>query len=300
MKIAITGATGFLGRYLVPYLTDGSYKVLVLARPEENADKLFSGKAKIFETDYTTESLKKGLKGIEGVVHLAAQTMQRDSDPFRVSQFLPVNVGITENLLMAAKDLNVSQFVQMSSNGVYSASNQLPFGESQNPLPATIYGVSKLYSEKLGEYFAEKTGMNVTSLRLARLFGYGERDSVVFTRFMKLAVAGEPLQVFGKGQTRIEYLYVKDAVAAIEKTLSKKLNGIYNVGSGKAWSVLDIARTVNDQCNNQDNLQMDASQPERGYDILMDSSRFFKAAAWQPTWTLKEAIAEMSRLYGAC
>jgi len=297
MKIAITGATGFLGKYLVPYLEHLSYDIVVLARPEERADLLFFDQVKVFETDYSTGSLFEGINNVDCVIHLAAQTMKRDSDPFRVSTFLPVNIGITENILVAAKDRGINQIVQMSSNSVYSSSNQLPFHEFQNPVPATIYGVSKLYSEKLGEYFASKAGMNIASLRLARLYGYGERDSVVFTKFMKLAIASRNLQILGEGQTRIEYLYVKDAVRAIERALNESINGIFNVGSGRYWTVLDIAKMVNEKCDNSGNLMVDSSKPERGYDILMDSSKFFEATGWQPAWQMEEAVAEMTEKY---
>lgn len=297
MKIAITGATGFLGKYLVSYLEQLSYDIVVLALPEERAGALFSDQVKVFETDYSTESLCEGIDDINCIIHLAAQTLQRDSDPFRVSTFLPVNLGITENIMVAAKDRGINQIVQMSSNSVYSSSNQLPFHEFQNPVPATIYGVSKLYSEKLGEYFASKTRMNIVSLRLARLFGYGERDSVVFTRFMKLAIARRNLQILGQGQTKIEFLYVKDAVRAIERALNERINGVFNVGSGRQWTVLDIAKMVNEKCNNAGNLMVDSSKPERGYDILMDSSKFFKATGWQPAWQMEEAVSEMAEQY---
>ena len=91
---------------------------------------------------------------------------------------------MTENLLLAAKQVGVQKVCQMSSNSVYSSENKIPFNEKDNPIPATIYGVSKVYAEKLGEYFSYKSEVKVISLRLARLFGYGERSSVVFTKYM--------------------------------------------------------------------------------------------------------------------
>ena len=92
MKVAITGATGFLGRYLVSYLLDNLYDVLIITRGEERAKEYLPAGVNVYVTDYSFESLCEGLKEVETIIHLAAQTMQRDSDPFRVSQFFAVNI----------------------------------------------------------------------------------------------------------------------------------------------------------------------------------------------------------------
>jgi nucleoside-diphosphate-sugar epimerase len=298
MKIAITGATGFLGKYLIKYLLDCNYDVLVIARPEENAQGCFSFDVNIYESDYSINSLEDIFVGVDSIVHLAAQTMQRDTDPLKVSNFFHVNVQIYEDVLIAAQKCNVKQIIQMSSNSVYSPVNRLPFLESDNPIPATIYGVSKLYSEKLGEYVAYKTGMNVISLRLARLYGFGERDSVVFTKYMKLAINSEPIEVWGEGKTEIEYLYVKDVVEAIEVVVRKKIeSGVYNVGTNRSYSVMEIAKTINKVCDNEGNLIIDKSKPDNGYNILMDSSKFYNATNWTPKWNLEEAIFDIYNYY---
>lgn len=298
MKIAITGATGFLGRYLTKYFLDCKHDVLVIARPEENAKSCFSFDVEIYKSDYSFNSLEDAFVEFDSIVHLAAQTMQIGTDPLRVSYFFPVNVQITENVLIAAQKCNVKQVILMSSNSVYSPVNRMPFLESDNPIPATIYGVSKLYSEKLGEYVAYKTGINVISLRLARLYGYGERDSVVFTKYMKLAVKSEPIEIWGEGKTKIEYLYVKDVVEAIEAVVRKKIeSGVYNVGTNKSYSVMEIAKTINRVCNNEGNLIVDKFKHEGGYNILMDSSKFYSATNWAPKWNLENAIIDIYNYY---
>ncbi|MEA2042894.1 MAG: NAD(P)-dependent oxidoreductase [Bacteroidota bacterium] len=298
MKIAITGATGFLGKYLTDYLSEKSYEVLVIARPEEDAKSIFQSEGSVFESDYSPESLSEAFKGIDVVIHLAAQTMQRDDHPLRVSNFFPVNIQLTENVMIAAQETGVQQLVQMSSNSVYSGANDLPFKESDNPVPTTIYGVSKLYAEKLGEYISHKRNINIVSLRLARLFGFGERDTVVFTKYMKLAMQKKTIEVWGEGITSVDYLYVRDAVSAIEKAISSKLgSGIYNVGSGTAYSVKEIAATINKHCFNENKFIFDKSKKEGGYHLEMDSSKFYKASGWKPHWKLEEAVDEMYKLY---
>ena len=75
MKVAITGATGFLGRYLVSYLLDNLYDVLIITRGEERAKEYLPAGVNVYVTDYSFESLCEGLKEVETIIHLAAQTM---------------------------------------------------------------------------------------------------------------------------------------------------------------------------------------------------------------------------------
>lgn len=300
MNIAITGGTGFLGKYLVSACQEmPQFAVRVLARPQEDAAQVFGDSTEIIETDYTLESLTEALHGVDCIVHLAAQTMQRESDPLSVGAFMPVNVVLTENVFKSAVNAGVKKVIQMSSNNVYSKENKIPFSEAEEPKTSTVYGLSKLYAEQLGQFFARKTGLNIISLRLARLYGYGERDSVVFTRFMKLALKNKPLEIWGKGDTSIEYLYVRDCVEAIIETIKTSIpSDIYNLGSSESYSVLQLAQTINKICNNEGNIIQDLSKAETGYDILMDSSMFRKHTGWEVRWELEKAILEMYCLFG--
>ena len=298
MKIAITGGTGFLGKYLVKHFIDCGYDVVVFAREEEDAPHCFPYHVSTYTTDYSVDSLIEGLKGIEIVVHLIGQTLQRDSNPFQISSFLKVNVGILENIVLAGQQVQLKAVYQMSSNNIYSSKNTFPFVESEMPIPSSVYGLSKQFAEDYGNYVSNKTNIKVVSLRLARLFGYGERDSVVFTKYMKLAMHKEKLEVWGKGETSIEYLYAKDAADAIENAVRNNIPaGVYNVGTGVSYSVLEIAEAINEVTGNHGNLGLDPLKPEGNYHILMDSSKFSKATGWKSKWTLKEATTEMYELY---
>ena len=115
--------------------------------------------------------------------------------------------------------------------------------------------MSKLFAEKIGEYYAFHTSMNVVSLRLARLFGYGERDSVVFTKYIKQSLLKNTLEVWGEGETSIEYLYVKDATKAIEQAIIKDIkSGVYNVGVNQTYSVKEIANLIATVFDNKENI----------------------------------------------
>lgn len=297
-KIAITGATGFLGKYLVKHLILCGYDVLVLAREEEHPETCYDIPVNYVLTDYSVASLEAVLKDRDVVIHLVGQTLQRDSNPLMISQFFKVNVGILENIVLAGRNSGLKAVYQMSSNNVYSPANTMPWDESQIPVPSSVYGLSKQMAEALGAYISSVTDIKVVSLRLARLFGYGERDTVVFTKYMKLAIKKQQLEVWGTGSTSIEYLYVRDVVDAIETAVRTDIPaGAYNVGCGKSFSVLEIAETINREAGNDGNLFIDSTKPEGNYHILMDSSKFQNATNWKSKWSLDDAVKEMISLY---
>ncbi len=298
MKIAITGATGFLGKYLVNHLYYLGYDIRILARQEEQAATCFDFKADIFITDYSYESLLKGLSSCNTIIHMAAQTMQRSTHPLKITDFYAVNVEITENILRAANNCEIKKICNISSNSVYSAANQIPFKESEQAIPANVYGLSKLFSEKIGEYYAFHNQINVISLRLARLFGHGERETVVFTKYIQQSLLKNTLEIWGRGETLIEYLYVKDAVIAIEQVIKKEIkSGIYNVGVNQSYSIKEIAYLIADIFDNKDNIIFLEDKKESVYHILMDPNAFYQAVHWQSQWSLKEAIEDIKKIY---
>lgn len=299
MNIVVTGATGFLGKYLIESLKqDASFEYSIVSRKNKIQPESLHGKQNLFYVDFSVDSLVQIFKDADAVIHLAAQTMSRATDPLKVSEFYQSNVQITENVLMAAAHAGVKSVYLMSSNNVYSFNNTLPFEESDSVISSTPYGISKVYAEILGEYFAQKTELNVVSLRLARLFGYGERSSVVFSKYMERAVAGEVLEIWGSGRTCIEYLYVKDAVSAIMRAIEMNIpSGIYNVGANKTYSIIEIASIVNRITHNNAGVVYKRDKDDVSYKILMDSSKFYSAAKWHPSWSLELAIEDIYKYY---
>lgn len=300
MKIVVTGATGFIGQHLVSHLLNKKYEVVAVGRSQSRLENCFGDRVHKHKTDYSLESLNEVFNGADSIVHLAAKRLSRDSDPFRLDPFIHSNILLTENVLLAAKKNGVKKVCQTSSISVYSEANQLPFNEEDLPIPANIYGVSKLACEHLGSLFSLMSDIKVTSLRLGFLYGPGEKEDLVFMKFIAHAKKKKTLIIFGTGKSSVDYIYVKDVVSAIEKAIQPEAPfGTFNIGSGRSYSVVEIAEAINEVFDNEGNVIFDVSKEERVGILFMNNNKAKTLLNCEPGYNLNSALLEMKTYMGA-
>lgn len=292
MKILITGATGFVGKELVELLRREGKTVTVVGRDNLKLLSCFPDSSIIKEhTDYSVESLTGLMEGQDIVVHLASALMQRNTHPLNISDF-QINLELIQNLVIAADANNIHRLINISSISVYPLGSKVT--ELQPACPWNIYGVSKANADTYLLYANNKTKVELVSLRLARLFGDGERSGLMFTEFVDRARRGESLEVYGDGSSTIEYIYIQDAIAAILAVVqADKLQGIYNVGAGRSYSVLEIAEVVNEVFENVKPIKfIDVNQhPVKG--TVMEVGKLKSAIGWCPQWTLLQSVMDI-------
>jgi len=199
MRIAITGATGFIGRHLVKELVPKGNQLVLLGRDIEKLHSIFNPEAwpmRVIKTDYE-QGLEKALEGVEAVVHLAALRVGKDKV---LMDYMTSNVVTTDKLLSAAVSGGVKNIIFASSGAVYNPRhNSLPFTEDQDCFPITHYGLSKLICEKLASNYNSNYGMKIKCLRIGQVVGLGDRDGFMLTTMMKRAAAKQTIEVWGKG-----------------------------------------------------------------------------------------------------
>jgi len=236
MKIAITGANGFLAGYLAQELINQGNKVILLSR---ESGSLFGVPYTV--TDYSTESLTNifGGRGITGIAHLASSRKQSDS-----LSFYQDLIDMTDTLYKAAEQAGIRNIVHTSSISVYSGEN-MPFTEEQVPAPKTVYGLYKLTCEYLGEIMNKSQDMRIKNVRLAHLYGANENNNYMINRFLRQAFAHERLSVHCVSVAKREMMYTKDAARAVRIALEhENISGTFNTGSGEALTNEEIARTI--------------------------------------------------------
>lgn len=252
------------------------------------------------------EVLKEAVKGADYIFSLAAQVSYVDSNIHPLLD-LDINCRGHLNLLNACVQANrEARIVFTSSRFVYGTIEYNPVDEKHPFNCLSIYGINKLAGEKYYRFYRDAYGLQTVSLRLAN--PYGPRQQMKHSKygivnwFMRLALEGQPLTVYGEGSQRRDYIFVEDvAEAAVYAALSSETEGqVYNVGSGIGTPFKDmvslVAACVPGTEIRQVEWPKDRYFVETG-DYISDITRITQATGWQPRTSLKDGIAQTLDYY---
>ena len=253
-RVVVTGGAGFIGSHLVDRLVAEGFSVRVLddlcsGCLDNIRGHVDSGRVEFVKGDVKDpEVVGECVRGVGFVVHLAAVV----SVPFSVANpdlTYDTNVSGTLNVLVACSKAKVSRFVFSSTCAVYGEPWYLPVDEKHPCVPISPYAESKLAAERFSVGFCEQELLDCVALRFFNV--YGPRQcmndySGVITRFVDLARGGLPLTVYGDGSATRDFVFVGDVVAAVLLCLESgaAVCEVFNVGTGRATSVDELAKTV--------------------------------------------------------
>lgn len=286
MKVGITGGSGFLGRYVAEKLKSENCEIVIFSRSEKKNAPL-----QYVKTDYTIKNLCYWFKKlqIEAVVHLAAKRGSQD----RIEEFHD-NEILTQNLYEACTQEGVKNIIFASSISVYSIQENLPWSEENLPVAETMYGISKLVNENIGNIYSTKKNLYIKNLRLAHLYGFNEKNNYMINLFFRQAYHKKALTVNGNSHAKREFLYVKDAANAIFCGLKKeKLYGTFNIGSTSIYTNLEVASKINEVFNNKDNIKINFSQKENIGSSYMIKEKSEKYLDYKPMYTFEHALKQI-------
>jgi UDP-glucose 4-epimerase len=228
MKVAVTGAAGFIGSTLTDRLLQDGHHVIAV----DNFDDYYSGKMRFLEPHLGDDSfelhqvsileqkeLERSFRGVEVVFHLAAQAGVRISvkDPMRSHQ---ANATGTLSVLLAAREAGARRVVSSSSSSVYGNARKLPVSETDVAIPVSPYAASKLSAEMYCRLFYELYGLESISLRYFTVYGPRQRPDMAIRIFTDRALRGLPPQIFGDGEQTRDFTYIDDVVDAVYRCAS--------------------------------------------------------------------------------
>ena len=192
MKFLVTGANGFVGRYLCAELIRQGHTVRAAVRsaiPLDNPIEVSIVGTIDGETNWTD-----ALRGIDVVIHLAARVhVMKDEDSDSLAEFLKVNTQGTANLASQAAVAGVKRLVYVSSikvNGEQTTETR-PFIESDKPNPQDAYAISKWQAEQTLQRITQETGLEVVIVRPPLVYGPGAKGN--FIRLLVAMDKGIPL-----------------------------------------------------------------------------------------------------------
>jgi UDP-glucose 4-epimerase len=309
-RVLVTGGAGFIGSHLVDSLVREGASVRIF-------DNFSSGLAEnlaevrddveVIEGDILdAAALAPAFRNIDIVTHQAAQLeiTRAVEDPI---EDLTTNTIGTLNVLNASVAADVPRVILASSAGVYGQAKTTPQDEDEHGTdPNWPYGVSKLATEKYAAIYQELHGTSITSLRYAIVYGPREWYGRVLTIFLKRALEGQPLVVFGDGKQVRDFVCVEDVVEHHNRCIeSEAASGqVFNISTGVGTDInalAELVREVTDQPDlpilHEDVREGETSQyyerkrlPMELRSLVQSTRKSKKLLDWEPRVALREGL----------
>jgi UDP-glucose 4-epimerase len=268
MRIAITGALGVNGVFVLRALREIGVEILATGRDDDfSLAPELAREVEFCYVDVTDrDSVRSALQEFrpQAVIHLAAILPVEAQADLHLGY--SVNIMGTANVLAVAREVDVTRVVFTSSKaaygevtGIHAHPTYRALTENDAVYPKNIYDYAKVASEGLGINYQRTGGPEFAALRFATIFGPGKVGKhgpmSQISAIVEDAVAGRPVRIKQGGEQGDDYLYVRDAAAAIVAAAvhdEPLPHSIYNIGSGEARSLFHYAELVRSLVPNAD------------------------------------------------
>ena len=290
MKCLVTGGAGFIGSHIVGKLLQNNHQVVVIDNESSEANDAFNWYDDDAENHVVDirdfDACRPLFEGVDYVFHLAAHSRIQIAME-RPLECLETNYLGTYNMLECARQAGVSRFVNSSTSSSYGLLNKPPLQEDMKTDCLNPYSASKVGAETLCQMYHRLHGLRTITLRYFNV--YGPRQPLkgmyapVIGLFEEQKKRGEPLTIVGDGEQRRDFTHVSDVVNANICAMMTNYSGItVNIGSGKNYSVNEVAAFISDDTINI------PERPGEARETLADNSRAQKLLSWTPQTSLEE------------
>jgi UDP-glucose 4-epimerase len=312
-RVLVTGGLGFIGSNLVRRLVGEGARVTLCdaliegyggnpANIREVRDAVAIDPSDVRDE----EAMGRLVAGQDIVFHLAAQVshVMSLSNPY---PDIDINIKGTAALLEACRKHNPGAIVVRSgTRGQYGPAVKLPVSEETPSDPRGIYEISQLSAEMICRTYTRIHGIRTVPLRLTNV--YGPRAQMkhshfgVVNWFVRLALEGRPIPVFGSGRILRDFLYVDDCVEALVRAARepRAVGEILNVGHDRPSTFLEVAETLRDLLPGT-RIEFTEFTPERKAqepgDFVSDITKIRSLLGWEPTVDLREGLARTVAFY---
>jgi UDP-glucose 4-epimerase len=314
-RVLITGGLGFIGSNLARALVDlGADVLLVDSLIPDYGGNLFNiagieDRVRVNIADVRQATTMNYLVGDREVIfNLAGQVSHIDSmrDPHTD---LEINCRSQLTLLEACRLRNpATKVVYAGTRQIYGRPDHLPVDESHLVRPTDINGINKAAGEYYHMVYNNVFGVRACSLRLSNV--YGPRKLIRHNRqgfigwFIRLALEGKEIQIYGDGSQVRDFVYVADAADAFLRAgATDAVNGdVFNVGGREPMAHLDLVKILLEASGRGSMRLVEWPADKKQIDIgsfYTDSSKFEKTTGWRPAVDLREGLARTLEYYRA-
>jgi len=306
--ILVTGGAGFIGSHLVDRLVKEEYKVIIIDNLSTGTRKNLNPQTKFYKTDIKnkkalTEIFKK--EKPRHIFHLAAQIDLRKSvnDPVEDAK---INILGSLNLVqcfLRSPNFNsrISKFIFSSTGGaIYGDTEIIPTSENFLACPISPYGIAKLSFEHYLDYYQKIFGLDFVSLRYANVYGPRQNskgESGVVAIFCDRILSKNKPIIYGNGRQTRDYVFVDDVVEANILSLQKKIKGVFNIGTGKETSVIQLFQKINKIFGGKIQKKHGPSKKGEQKRSCLDCRKAKKILGWQNKVELDEGLKKTAEWF---
>lgn len=316
MRVYITGATGYLGANLVASLTNNNKideirmlvsdkerknSLLGLIQTEKSIDSKNYEKTKLTFQIGRMPSVQFNLDSIDLVVHAGA-LIGIEEYKRNLKNIIDSNILGTKALVDSIIKYKCSKTLFVSSQSVYLNNPKLPWKETDEPAPVELYAASKYAGEELIKAL-EDEGLNYAIIRPSRIYGVGHnmRKNELLVKFARNMLNGLAIEIHGSGKNSMDFIHINDLVRLIclfmENDNPIFWNQIFNAGSGKSVSLIEIAgyyeKIGKDIGKTLEIKNLTGEQYNKVINSCIDISKAKALLGWEPLITLYDGIKEI-------
>ncbi|MFA6587797.1 MAG: NAD(P)-dependent oxidoreductase [Patescibacteria group bacterium] len=287
MKLLISGATGFIGNYLVKRLLAEGHEIFIVVRPSSKEIPAENIGSYVFDGD--TGKLIDFMRqnNFNGIIHLASLFLAQHTTQ-DIKALIDSNVLFSTNLLEAASKsevpwfINTGTFWQHFQNSTYS--------------PVNLYAATKQAFEDIAKYYIETSNINFVTLKLCDTFGPNDTRKKIFNLWMKIGKSGETLDM-SKGEQIIDISYIENVIDGyiylinlLSQDDSKKLQGrSFALKSNERMTLKNLAKLFEEVTNTKLNINW-GKKKYRLREVMVPWENGETIPGWQPKISLREGI----------
>jgi UDP-glucose 4-epimerase len=318
MKVLVTGGAGYIGSHTARMLLEVGHQVVIFDNLSAGHRAALPSAAAFVQGDLLNPADIAALLAahhtpaspIDGVMHFASRILVGESmqNPFL---YLRENVQTVTNLLEGVTQAGIKRFILSSTANLFDQPQRIPIDESEALIPGSIYGETKYIAERYLAWMDRIYGLKYCCLRYFNASGAHPDGSIgedhhpethLIPIVLQVALGQRPhLSVFGNdydtpdGTNIRDYIHVLDLARAHIMALEALADGrsrVYNLGTGRGYSVLEVVETARQVTGHAIPLQM---APRRAGDVdtlVADSAKISAELGWEPQYGDLKSIIE--------
>jgi dTDP-glucose 4,6-dehydratase len=299
-RVLVTGGAGFLGSHLSDRLLSEGFSVLVMDNlitgTTDNIAHLIGNPDFLFvHHDVSNYTYVEG--PLYAVLHFASPASPRDYDELPIQTLKVGSLG-THKALGLAKAKG-ARFLLASTSEVYGDPLVHPQPESYwgnvNPVgPRGVYDEAKRFAEAMTMAYHRVHGLDTKIARIFNTFGPRMRldDGRAIPNFMKQAILGERMTVYGHGKQTRSFCYVSDLVEGLFRLLQSDLHDPTNIGNPEEWTVLQMAKAIRELAGSSAEIVHEELPVDDPKIRQPDTTRARQALGWSPTKSIHDGLSE--------